>query len=232
MLKKLFGAILLVTMLSLPLTAYATKDDWYDRNYNFRSIRNILVFDATVTLGMDYGGQAGLNSLQDTFRQNARKLHCNVITEAQARQMLSYQLGVDLNALNYSNPMQARLIISQNAARICDAWIIGNVDNIANNSYVKPGYTSWETRREKRIVYDAWGRRYEETYDIQVPVTHPPQRVDTSGIQMTIQVFDSRSGAQIFTRRDMRDRNDYQAQGGMYGRICNSFFEDFDKKLR
>lgn len=232
MLKKLFGAILLVTMLSLPLTASATKDDYYDRNYNFRAIRNVLVFDATVTLGMDYGGQAGLNSLQNTFMQNARKLHCNIITEAQARQMLSWQLGTDLNALNVANPMQARLIISQNAARICDAWIIGNVDNIANNSYVKPGYTSWETRREKRIVYDAWGNRREEVYEIQVPVNHPPQRVDVSGIQMTIQVFDSRSGVLIFSRKDMRDREDYQAQGGMYGRICNSFFEDLDRKIR
>lgn len=232
MLKKLFGAILLVTMLSLPLTASATKDDYYDRNYNFRAIRNVLVFDAIVTLGMDYGGQAGLNSLQNTFMQNARKLHCNVITEAQARQMLSWQLGTDLNALNVANSMQARLIISQNAARICDAWIIGNIDNIANISYVKPGYTSWETRREKRIVYDAWGNRREEIYEIQVPVNHPPQRVDVSGIQMTIQVFDSRSGVLIFSRKDMRDREDYQAQGGMYGRICNSFFEDLDRKIR
>lgn len=232
MLKKLFGVLLLMTLLSLPLTTSATKDDRYDRNYNFRAIRNILLFDATVTLGMDYGGQAGLNSLQDTFRQSARQLRCNVITEAQARQMLSWQLGTDLNALNLSNPMQARLIISQNAARICDAWIIGNVDSIANNSYIKPEYTSWETRKEKRTVYDAWGRRHEETYEVQVPVTHPPQRVDESAIQMTIQVFDSRSGAQIFTRRDVRDREDYQAQGGMYGRICHSFFEDFNKKLR
>ena len=231
LIKKIFG-VMLMLLLVVSSNASATKNDWYDRNYDFRMIRNVLVFDATVTLGMDYGGQAGLNSMQETFRQNARKLRCNVITEAQARQILSPMLGVDLNALNYSNPMQARLMITQHAARICDAWLIGNVDSIANDSYIKPEYTTWETRQERRTYRDRYGNKREEVYDIQVPVTHPPQRVNVSAIQMTIQVFDSRSGAQIFSRRDMRDREDYQAQDGMYGRICRSFFEDFNKKLR
>ena len=36
----------------------------------------------------------------------------------------------------------------------------------------------------------------------------------------------------IFARKDVRDREDFQAQKGMFGRICNSFFEDFGKKIR
>lgn len=143
--------------------------------------------------------------------------------------MLSYQLGMNLNAMSFE---QARHIIIQNAARIADGWILGNIDNIANNTYVKPAHTEWETKREKRTVYDAWGNRHEETYEIQVPVTYPPQRVDVSTIEMTLQVYEARSGAVVFTRRDVRDREDYLAQKGMFGRITNSFFEDVGKKIR
>jgi hypothetical protein len=63
-------------------------------------------------------------------------------------------------------------------------------------------------------------------------VTYPPRRVDVSTIEMTLKVYESRSGMEIFSRRDVRDREDFQAQKGMYGRICNSFFEDVGKKIR
>ena len=67
---------------------------------------------------------------------------------------------------------------------------------------------------------------------MQVPVTYPPRRVDISTIEMTLQAYETRRGAMIFARRDVRDREDYQAQAGMYGRITNSFFEDLGKKIR
>ena len=63
-------------------------------------------------------------------------------------------------------------------------------------------------------------------------MTYPPRRVDVSTIQMTLKLYDSRSGAEIFSRLDVRDREDFQAQKGMYGRICTSFFEDVGKKIR
>ena len=49
---------------------------------------------------------------------------------------------------------------------------------------------------------------------------------------MTLQAYEARRGEMIFARRDVRDREDYQAQAGMYGRITNSFFEDLGKKIR
>ncbi|MBQ7453867.1 MAG: hypothetical protein IJS69_02265, partial [Selenomonadaceae bacterium] len=67
---------------------------------------------------------------------------------------------------------------------------------------------------------------------VQVPVTYPPRRVDVSSIQMTLQMFEARNGSLIFARKDVRDREDYQAQKGMFGRITNSFFEDVGKKIR
>ena len=228
LIRKIFGAILLLAI-ALPQIVSAEKTDWYDRNFYFRNLRTVIILDMTVTPGIDYGGSIALRNMQDTFFSDSRKLKCNVISEAQARQMLSYQLGMNLDGIGYE---QARHVIIQNAYRIADGWVIGNIDNLANTYYVEPARTVWEQKRETRTYYDAWGNRREETYYVQVPVTYPPRRVDVTSIQVTMQVYDARSGAMVFARKDVRDRDDFQAQKGMFGRISNSFFEDVAKRMR
>ena len=228
LIKKFFGAMLLIAVLALPQTVSATKTDWYERNFNFRNIRTVIVLDATFAPGVYYD-MTELRNMQDTFISDSRKMRCNVITEMQARQMLSYQLGMNLNGMNYE---QARHVIIQNAYRIADAWVLCTIDNMANTSYVEPARTVWEQRRETRTYRDAWGNRREETYYVQVPVTYPPRRVDVTSIQATLQLYEARGGAMIFSRRDVRDREDFQAQSGMFGRISNSFFEDVGKRMR
>lgn len=227
--KKIFGVILLLAIMSLSQSVSAEKTDWFDRNFNFRNIRTVIVFDVTAARDLNYGGAIVLRNMQDTFIQSAKKLKCHVITESEARRMLGYQLGINLEGM-YRD--EARQFIIQNAYRIADAGIFGNLDDFANNYYIQPERTVWEQRKETRTHYDRNGNRRVETYYVQVPVTYPPRRVDVSTIQMTMEVYETRTQQMIFTRRDVRDREDYQAQKGMYGRICNSFFEDFGKKLR
>ena len=231
--KKIFGAILLLTVLALPQTVFAEKTDWTDRNFSFRNIRTVIVFDATVSPGVDVGGGIAILNIQDRFRQDSLKLPCRIITEAQARQIIGGQIRMNLDALSLSNPMQARQIVMQNAYNLgADAWILANIDAWGNQTYVEPERTVWENRRQTRTYYDQWGRRHEETYMTQVPVTYPPRRVDISTVQVTMQAYDARTGALIFARKDVRDREDYSAQSGMFGRISNSFYEDLAKKIR
>lgn len=231
--KKIFGALLLLTVLTLSQTGFAEKTDWTDRNFYFRNIRTVIVFDATVSPGVDVGGTIGVLNIQDRFRQDAVKLPCQIVYEAQARQIIGGQIGMNLDALSMSNPLQARQIVMQNAYRIgADAWILANVDAWGNQTYIEPERTVWESRRETRRYYDQWGRLHEESYNVQVPVTYPPRRVDISTVQVTMQAFETRTGQMIFARKDVRDREDYSAQVGMFGRISNSFFEDLAKKIR
>lgn len=232
-LKKFFGVILLLAIMSLPQNVSAEKTDWFDRNFYFRGIRTIIIFDVTANRNADYGGSIELRNMQDTFFQNALKhLKCNVLSESDARRALGYQLGMDLESLAYSNPQRARKILEENAYRIADAGVFANVDAWENNYYIEPEHTVWESRREDYTYYDHHGRRHTESRYIQVPVTYPPRRVDVSTIQVSLQVYDARNNALILARKDVRDRQDYSAQKGMFGRICNSFFEDFAKKMR
>ena len=232
--KKFFGALLLLALLALPQNVFAEKTDYTDRNYYFRNIRTVIVLDATISPGVDVGGNIAVINIQETFRQDAqRRLRCRIYTEAQARQILSAQVGMNLEALAYSNPVQARQIVQQNAYAIgAEVWIFANVDAWGNTTYIEPERTVWENRRETRRFYDRFGRLREESYYVQVPVTIPPRRVDVSTVQVSMQVYDARTGAMVFARKDVRDREDYSAQSGMFGRISNSFYEDLAKKIR
>jgi len=100
-----------------------------------------------------------------------------------------------------------------------------------NSYYIQPERTVWEQKRVDRSYRDRNGRWVNDYYYITVPVTYPPRRVDVSTLNMSFEVFDARTGKMIFGREDDRDREDYEAQDGMYERICKSFFGDFGDKL-
>ena len=98
--------------------------------------------------------------------------------------------------------------------------------------YIVPERTVWEDKRKTRRIRDYEGNWIEETYYVTVPVTYPPYRVDTSDLIVNFEVYDAKTGKMVFGREDNRTRNDAQAQIGMFGRMCNSFFNDFNKKLK
>ena len=66
MIKKFFGVILLLAIMSLSQVVSAEKTDWFDRNFNFRNIRTVIVFDLTTNQGSDYGGSIALRNMQGT----------------------------------------------------------------------------------------------------------------------------------------------------------------------
>ena len=98
--------------------------------------------------------------------------------------------------------------------------------------YIIPEHTVWEQKTRYRTRRDRDGNKYEEKYYITVPVTYPPRRVDTSTLVVNFEVYDARTGKMVFGREDDRTREDANAQIGMFGRMCNSFFSDFNKKFK
>ena len=106
------------------------------------------------------------------------------------------------------------------------------ITNWKNDYYIVPEHTVWEQKTMYRTRRDRDGNKYEERYYITVPVTYPPRRVDTSDLVVNFEVYDARTGKMVFGREDNRTREDAVAQVGMFGRMCNSFFSDFNKKLK
>ena len=211
--KKIFGVLFLLVCIVLPQTVSAEKHDWRDNYYNFRGVRRVVLMDLTSDANFRGSGNVFIQRLYSTYYDNARKLKCEIITEDQARQMVGS-----------SNP--------RDFAQIADLYIQCDIKDWSDNFYIVPERTVWENKKMYRTVRNRDGNRYEEEYYVTVPVTYPPYRVDVSKIAVEFKVYDARTGQMVFGREDVRDREDRNAHDGMYGRICNSFFQDFGKLIK
>ncbi len=218
-LKKIFGVIMLLTILIFPQIVSAEKTDWADRNYNFRRIRTVVILDLDSDANLRYVSRAVQMRLDSDYFDKSKKLKCEVLTEMQARQILGM-----MNA--------PRNELKRNLSSIADAWVEGNIKTWEDDYYIVPARTVWEDKKMTRRIRDRWGDWIEETYYESVPVTYPPYRVDTSTIISVFEVYDAATGRPIFVREDNRDRDDKDAQKDMFGRMCNSFYEDFNKKIK
>ena len=211
--KKIFGVIFLLACIILPQTVSAEKRDYKDNYYNFRNIRRVVLLDVSSDIDFRREGDIFIRNLRNTYYDNARKLKVEIITESQARQMTGS-----------SNP--------RDFAQIADLYIQCDIKDWSDDFYIVPERTVWEKKKMYRTVRNRDGNRYEEEYYVTVPVTYPPYRVDVSKIAVEFKVYDARTGQMVFGREDVRDREDRRAQDGMYGRICNSFFQDFRKLIK
>lgn len=216
-LKKFFGALFLLTCFFIPQIVHAEKTDWLDNSFNFKGVKKIVVFDITYAVNLNDKGNAVIYKIRSDYLDRAmKKSKCQVITETQAQQILG---STD------------REFLRQNVQSIADAWAECKIKNWRDSYYIVPERTVWESKRMTRTAtYD--GSTWEEDYYITVPVTYPPYRVDVSDLAASFEIHDARTGNPIFVRDDVRSREDAEAQKDMFGRMCNSFFEDFGKRVR
>ncbi|MBR5914513.1 MAG: hypothetical protein IKZ58_09140 [Selenomonadaceae bacterium] len=218
-LKNIFGLFFLLAFMILPQIASAEKTDWKDDGYNFRRVRTVVVFNLDNRANLSHVGRPIQMKLDSSYFDNSRKLKCQVLTEDQARRMLGM-------------PNASRNELKRNLASIADAWIEGGITRWKDSSRVVPARTVWEERKRTRQIRDRWGNWIEETYYETVPVTYPPYTVYTSDIIANFEVYDAATGRAIFAREDNRSRDDKDAQKDMFGRMCNSFYEDLAKKIK
>ncbi len=210
--KKIFGVMFLLACMFLPQTVSAEKNDFKDKYYNFRGVQRVVLMNISSDIDFRNRGNIFIQKLRSTYQKSAGKLKCDVITEDDARRMSGYD--------------------SRDLSGVADLYIECYIKDWSDDYYIVPERTTWERKKMYRTVRDRYGNRYEEEYYTTVPVTYPPRRVDVSKMAVTFEVYDTRTGKMVFGREDVRDREDKDAQDGMYGRICNSFFQDLGKLIK
>ena len=221
--SKIFFCVFFLPMIFfMPQIVHAEKTDWADKSYNLKSVKRIVLLDVTSNVNLNNLG-AVQYKIQSDYQDKSKKSKCTVITEEQARQMLN---------LNNMDKNSARNAIKNNIGTIADAWLECNISIWKDSYYIVPARTVWEDKRMTRRHRNSDGSTWEEVYYITVPVTYPPHRVDVSDISASFKVFGANNHDVIFARDDVRSRNDANAQKDMFGRMCNSFFEDFGKKVK
>lgn len=188
--------------------ANAEKTDWEDKSYNFSRARKVMVYDLNNLDKGEFNDDVMFQVIDDEFWKQAKRFNNYTVVEG-------------VGTPKAGQPVEG-----------ADLYVITDIIDWHDDSYVRPGYTSWETRHDKRRVRRSDGSSYDEDYSYSVPVHHPPRTVYTSTVRVRFSVFDARTGKRVFARDDNRDRDDRYAQKGMFGRIAHSFFEDLNKKLR
>ena len=188
--------------------ANAEKTNWEDKTYDFKRAQKVVVYNFTNRDTAEFNDDIMLQVIKDEFWKQAKNFHNYTVIEGQG-------------APDTGKPLEG-----------ADLYIVTDLVNWHDDSYTRPGYTSWETRHEKRRVHRSDGSSYDEDYSYSVPVHHPPTTVYTSSVRVKFNVFDAKTGKRVYARDDNRDRDDKHAQQGMFGRIVHSFFEDFNSKLR
>lgn len=206
----------------MPQIVHAEKTDWTDKSYYFKGVKRLVLFDVTSSINIA-GTDAVRYKIQGDYIDKARKTRCIIITEDQARQMLN---------VSHLDRYSARETIKNNIASIADGWVECNITNWEDTYYIVPARTVMEEKKMSRWVRRSDGSAWEEVYYVTVPVTYPPYRVDVSNLSASFKIFGVNTYNVIFARDDVRSRNDPSAQKDMFGRMCNSFFEDFGKKVR
>ena len=230
-LGRVLGALLIGVWLALlPQAASAEKTDWKDKSYDFSRIQRVLVYDVDLSAA-NFSSDLKSHKYASDFLDYAAKLGCEVLTYEQAQRRVSLAIGVDLEKLANTDPDKAAALFQENASKAVDVWVQSRVLKWENTYYIQPEHTEWEQKRIDRSYRDRTGRWVNDYYYVTVPVTYPARRVDVSRLNMSFEAYDARTGKMIFGREDDRDREDYDAQDGMYERICKSFFSDFAGKM-
>ncbi len=228
--RGFFVLLLGVWLALLPQAASAEKTDWKDKSYDFSRVQRVLVCDVDLSAA-NFSSDLKTRKYASDFLEYAKKLGREVLTEDQAWRRISLAIGVDLEALSKTDPDKAQSLVMDNLSKAVDVYISSRVLKWENSYYIQPEHTEWEQKRVDRSYRDRNGRWVNDYYYITVPVTYPARRVDVSTLNMSFEAYDAKTGQMIFGREDDRDRQDYEAQDGMYERICKSFFGDFGDKL-
>lgn len=229
--KKIAGLFtFLVTLALFCQAASADKFEFKDESYNFRNIKNIVVYD------LDFS-QANLDnsilekSLNASYQKRAAQEKLPVISSESVMRKMSLALGQDLDLLAKDNWEAFNKIYDENLPSYVDAYVNASVLQYETRSVYHPEYTTWETRREKSYVRDSQGNRIEIEDEVLVPVTHPAYYSSVIMEKVEFHVHDARTGREVYSLQEWRDREDDNGVD-MFGRICGSFFKSFAKLIK
>lgn len=235
MLKKFFGALLVLTLLVLPQKVSAESKEWVSKDFQFWQIKSIIILDATIKPELDYGGMIGLRGLQNAFwdkcSQNLSPV-CKVYSETQAQQIIGEQIGVNFEKLSLEDPFKARQLVIANAYRVADAYLLGVVYSWGNSTYVAPSNVEYRAIVEHRVYYDNHGNvDHLDNPLIPTGVQNLPDGTDVAAIGMLFRVCKSKDGAIVFERQELNARPANVAQMDLFGGMTSKFASDVARKI-
>lgn len=235
LIKKLFGALIILATLTFSQNVHAAQSDWVAQNFDFRNIKSVIILDAAVNPNLDYGGIIGLRGLQNTFRNSCRQelyTTLQVFSEDEARVVIGKEIGVNLERLFLEDPIKARQLVMENAWRMADAYILGIIDSWGNKTYTAPTNVEYAELMEKRNYHDAQGNVHPDNVLVPVPEKYLPEGTDVPAIGMILRAYAAKNETIIFERYEMRIRKTDESQTALFGNMSADFAAAFAAKIQ
>ncbi len=207
-LRSLILALCLLVSFVLPVNA--EKSDWSDKSYDFSKVKRVLIYDVNADEVSGLIDDLEAKLVQEEYLKTAAKPKYEMLRPDKAEKL---------------SPGAPNLA--------ADLYVTTELLQWNDGYYIKPEYTTWETRTDTREKKHKDGSTSKETYTVNVPVYHPAQTIYTSTVRVRFKVFDSKTGNCVMERDERREReNSRHGQHGVFGRISKAFFDDLGKKLK
>lgn len=213
--------------------AYATKYDWQDPNYNFQSVKQVMVANlSTARVKMDSMAEA--EALNEDFIKKSSKLNFRkVVISTMPLNTISAPAQENTQS-SMATLSQSKKAALQQEARTngSDVYVVARLNKYKIGKKLIPAHTEWKEKEETRIVHDSWGRAHEETEKIEYPVQVPDTYEKDAIVQVLFDVYNTQTGKAVFSREESRTRNDSDDPEGVYKRIVDSFFSSMKNLMK
>ena len=224
-------ALVVLMLVIMPVGAWAEKTDFKDSSYNFKQVKSVAVYDMDFSKIDMEEDSVQAKSMQAVYQDKLHTAKLPIVDEEMLLRKISLLSGQDMDLLYQSNPEEYEQVYWEKLPEVADVYITSEVKEYKSSIIFHPAYTSWERRTKYITVKDSDGnsRRVEIEYD--EPVYHPESYSTQFYVTVEFRAYDTKTGKEIFSRVDARDREDYEGKD-MYARICANFAKDFAKLMK
>lgn len=229
-LKRMMSLLVLMIFI-MPVSAWAEKTDFKDSSYNFKKVKSIAVYNMDFSQINMEEDSVQAKSLQAVYQDKLQLSKLTIIDEDALLRKISLIVGQDMDILYKENPEEFEKVYQEKLPEAADVYIVSQVKKYEAGRIFHPAYTSWERRTKYITVKDSDGNSRRVEIEYEEPVYHPEYYSTQFYVTVEFRAYDTKTGKEIFSRVDARDREDYEGKD-MYARICANFAKDFAKLMK
>ncbi len=234
--------VLLVMMFMLvTVSAFADKQEWIDKNYDFGKAKNVLV-----TFYVPEELKNGITeketqeifeeALQDKVTNKLVPLGYKIKTLEKANNEISLLYGINIKEQLKNNPLDAKVIFDKYLKENIDLVMEVQLLRYSTGSKTKEGYFVSVPKYESHYVSNGmYGGHFVTTQTTEQQYI-APQNVPMTYTAVKFIIDDVQTDANVWTRIDDREREGDELFGNskpkeVFERILKSGFDDFKDKL-
>lgn len=223
--KLLIGLFILLTFCQI---AYADKQEWVDKNYDFKKVTTVAVLEPVIAGDIKNG--ISEKEISDIFQEKLKfPDNIKVLRLADIVALIKADTGQDVWEVYKHDNAAGEKMLTEGIVKHADLLVLTDVDKYGMISVYSSGYT-YETTENKTSYVNQSGKA---PISIQTPVTtqHTVEGgyVNMGCAKTRFTVKDTKTSKEVFLRIQVESGSQPK---NVFSNIMKSFFKDLGKKLK